>query len=154
MRFYNHMPAAEIRLLVGEEVWGSYYKWCVERNPWDKVVSDYYYRFRRLVRPTLREFLESGLAGAARNFPLYTVGGDVAVDFVARYERLEDHLRDVAASLGLPGAATTLPRAKAGFRPGRRHYSTIYTPEERDLVRQIFADEIGMHGYCYEDAVG
>jgi hypothetical protein len=65
MRFYNHMPAAEIRLLVGEDVWNGYYKWCVERNPWDKVVSDYYYRFRHPSRPTLREFLEAAGGGPA-----------------------------------------------------------------------------------------
>lgn len=151
MRFYNHMPAAEIRLLAGDEVWDTYYKWCVERNPWDKVLSDYYYRFRHPTRPSLHEFLESGLAAAARNFPLYTVGGDVVVNHVARYERLEEDLRRVAATLGLPAGAMALPRAKAGFRPDGRHYSSVYTPQERALVQQIFADEIAVHGYDLHD---
>ncbi len=57
--FYNHMPAARIRERVGAKVWNSYFKFCFERNPWDKVVSWYYFRQRadtgtdlRGVRPT------------------------------------------------------------------------------------------------------
>jgi hypothetical protein len=45
--FYNHMPAFEVRRRVGEAVWNSYFKFCIERNPWDKVLSFYWMeRFR------------------------------------------------------------------------------------------------------------
>jgi len=41
-KFYNHMPAREIRNRVPADVWNSYFKFCVERNPWDKVLSHYH----------------------------------------------------------------------------------------------------------------
>src|SRR5687768_9722067 len=33
--FFNHMAARQIRRAVHRRVWQSYYKFCVDRNPWD-----------------------------------------------------------------------------------------------------------------------
>ena len=41
-KFYRHMPALEIQKRVPRDVWNSYFKFCVERNPWDKVLSHYH----------------------------------------------------------------------------------------------------------------
>src|SRR6266853_2216861 len=41
-KFYNHMPAREVRNRVPADIWNAYFKFCVERNPWDKVLSHYY----------------------------------------------------------------------------------------------------------------
>jgi hypothetical protein len=150
-RFYNHMPASEVKLLVGQKVWDSYYKWCVERHPWDKVLSYYYHRHRNpATRPPLYTFLESGGAQRAINFRLYTIGAEVAVDHIARYEQLTAELARIATLLDLPPEVTILPWAKADSRADRRHYSAVYTPAERDLVEELFADEIALHSYCYE----
>jgi hypothetical protein len=40
-KFYNHMPAREAKQRVPVDVWNGYFKFCVERNPWDKVLSHY-----------------------------------------------------------------------------------------------------------------
>lgn len=42
IRFYNHMPAHAIEAEILEEVWDEYYKFCFERNPWDKTLSHYH----------------------------------------------------------------------------------------------------------------
>jgi hypothetical protein len=151
-RFYGHMPAAEIKVLVGETVWNSYYKWCFERNPWDKLISYYCGRHRDpATRPPLSTFLESGSAHRAVNFRLYTIGAELAVDHVARYENISNEIGRIAARLDLPLSGADLPRVNVGIRPDREHYSEIYTPEERDFVSGLFADEIALHGYRYED---
>src|SRR6266702_2276090 len=57
-RFYNHMPAWLVRLRVPSAVWNSYFKFCVERNPWDKVLSHYHMHAAReggLARHSLGE---------------------------------------------------------------------------------------------------
>ena len=41
-KFYRHMPAFELRKRVPSDIWNSYFKFCVERNPWDKVLSHYH----------------------------------------------------------------------------------------------------------------
>src|SRR5690349_14931194 len=41
-RFYSHMPAWLVRLRVPAMIWTRYFKFCVDRNPWDKVLSHYH----------------------------------------------------------------------------------------------------------------
>jgi hypothetical protein len=149
LRFYNHMPAAEIRVLVGERVWRSYLRWCVERNPWDKVASLYRQRhYNDEDPPSLRMFVESGASLRAVNFRLYTIGGILAVDRVARYERLAAELRDISASLNLP-EQLEMPQAKS-WQPPRRLPAIHFGPWERERVARQFAEEIALHGYASE----
>lgn len=44
--WYNHMSAREIKNLLGQDIWDSYFKFCVVRNPFSKAVSWYYFRGR------------------------------------------------------------------------------------------------------------
>lgn len=150
MRFYNHMPAAEIRILSGERTWSSYFRWCVERNPWDKVVSMYYHRHPRHDRPPLRTFVASGASVRPFNYRLYTIGGERAVDRIIRYEDLPAELELLASMLNIPAQALELPRAKAAFRdPQRRPYVEEYEPWTRYMVAYQFAEEIAMHHYRF-----
>ncbi|MCP4550739.1 MAG: sulfotransferase family 2 domain-containing protein [Bacteroidetes bacterium] len=41
--FYNHIPAIDVKNSVSKEIWNSYYKFCFDRNPFDKIISHYYF---------------------------------------------------------------------------------------------------------------
>ena len=41
--FRDHLPAASIKKVLGDKVWNSYFKFSIERNPYDKAVSRYYW---------------------------------------------------------------------------------------------------------------
>src|SRR5262245_49182832 len=41
--WYNHAPAAEIRARLGDDVWNGYFKFCVVRNPFEKLVSAFHH---------------------------------------------------------------------------------------------------------------
>ena len=149
--FFNHMPAAAIRDKVGPEVWGSYFKFCVERNPWDKVLS-YYHMMNARAGGGLS--LESFLHGAdfPVNYPKYTApaeSGRILVDRVLRYEMLANDLREVFGNLGIPFDGSLGVHAKSEYRTDRRPYREVYTREQAKLVKQIFAPEIALHGYAF-----
>jgi Sulfotransferase family len=38
-KVYNHISAEKVKKMIGNEKWNSYYKFCFDRNPWDKVIS-------------------------------------------------------------------------------------------------------------------
>ncbi|MEJ2058516.1 MAG: sulfotransferase family 2 domain-containing protein [Desulfofustis sp.] len=41
-KWYNHMPAKEIREIIGKDIWNSYFKFTVVRNPFDKLISGFH----------------------------------------------------------------------------------------------------------------
>jgi hypothetical protein len=148
LRFYNHMTAAEAVGLLGPAVWDSYFKFCFERNPWDKVVSLYFHHPWIGPRPELDDFVQSGDALRVADFASYTIDGRIAVDHVARYENMTEELERIRRRLNLP-APLELPRAKGEFRTDRRPYRELYSESARDWIARHFAREIAHGGYAF-----
>ncbi|MEM6667424.1 MAG: sulfotransferase family 2 domain-containing protein [Pseudomonadota bacterium] len=146
--FYNHMPAARARQLLGETIWTGYFKFAFERNPWDRQVSLYYWRYRDPeTRPGFEDFCcDPRWRKAARNWSIYSIKGSVAVDRVGRYERLTDDLKAIFETVGLEGEPA-LPHLKSSTREGGRDYRAHYTPAARDAVASLYEREIDAFGY-------
>lgn len=150
LRFYNHMSAAEVKARIPADAWQGYYKFCFERNPWDRFLSFYYWRHPREPRPSIEQVLDSPATQALKEWGwnVYTIGGQVAVDRVCRYEELAAELDQVRRTLGI-AEPLELPVTKAGTRRDRRSYREILTDSERDKIGRLFADEIRLLGYEY-----
>jgi hypothetical protein len=137
--FYNHMPARLVRERIGARRWDSLYRFCFDRNSWDKSISRYFWRTRHLaVRPSFDDWalVPGNLPTATR---VYTIDGELAVDFLGRYETLADDLATVLDKLGV-SSDVELPHAKAQVRPtGSR---TAIGPEADAMIRKVFAWEI------------
>jgi hypothetical protein len=138
------MPASEVRERIGADAWSGLYRFCFERNPWDKAVSMYFWRTRRLeVRPPFEEWaLTPGSLESERW--MYTIDGELAVDFIGRYETLAE---DLGAALDHVGVETdlALPRAKSQTRTATN--PTAIGAEVDELIRREFAWEIEHFGY-------
>jgi Sulfotransferase family len=145
-RFFHHASASFVRDHIDADCWRSYFKFCFERNPWDKVVSWYYWRHREEPRPTLSDFVQSGAADRIRAFDVYSIDDKIAVDRVCRFERLDEELEQVARSIGLP-ALPELPRAKGGHRADRRSYRDALSPQDRARIACVYGREIATLGY-------
>jgi hypothetical protein len=148
--FYNHMPAAEARALLNDDkIWRRYFKFAFDRNPWDRQVSWYYHRYRRTpVAPPFRDFIHHDRRARINNYEIYSIAGEVAVDFVGRYETLEQDLRHALQQVGL-SYDTELPRAKSAFRKSRAHYRDFYDGETWEIVRDWYKREIELLDYGF-----
>lgn len=148
LRYWNHIPAVEIRKRVGESVWNSYFKFTIERNAWDKTISDFFWRrsnggpqsldayFRRY-REKFRHY----------NFPRYAIQGRAAVDYVIRFDHLADDLGEALSRVGIEYDGW-LPRAKSTSRTDRRPYSELLDPSQQRLIAKRFAPEIELLAAC------
>lgn len=152
-RFYNHAPARKIRARLPRDVWENYYRFAIVRNPWDRVISQYFWRCRKLPeskRPTMDEFLKSSDVRSLmrKGFQLYSIAGRSQAHSLIRYENLAEDMEQVRLHLGMP-EPLQLPMAKAGHRTDRRHYREVLNDRQRDVIADIFKDEIKAVGYKF-----
>jgi hypothetical protein len=146
--FYHHFSAWGARQAVPEEIWDSYYKFCVERNPWDKTISDYGMAHHRSGgKLDFQTYLNLGRF--CNSWELYTDNDDktILVDEVLRYERLNEELGRVFERLGVPWAGQLEIFAKSQFRQDRRPYREWYSEKQKQRIAAAFAREIREFGY-------
>jgi hypothetical protein len=151
-RIANHTDARTARRIVGEDVWRRYFKFTFERNPYDKAVSRYFWSTRKAAeRPPLADYLAQEDPRQISNWWIYTIDGEIAVDFVGRTENLAADLREALGRAGVR-AEPTLPRTKSRFRADRRHYSQLLDARARGIVEALCARELAAFGYVWEDS--
>ena len=148
-RFYNHLPAMKVKSRIACDIWDGYFKFCVERNPWDKTVSDFYMqRWERGGNLSFDEYIGRGYFRL--NYYMYTdPRGNVLVDRILKYENLIGELGEVFNKLGIPFDGSLGVSAKTEYRVDRGPYHTMYSDAQKSLVEKVFDPEIRMHGYQF-----
>lgn len=148
--YYNHIKSKEIKKICEKSIWDNYYKFCFERNPWDKVISHYYWCYKTEPRPSLLDFIKSKKVENLKQngYGSYTIDGTIVVDKVCRFESITDELELIRKEVGIP-EPLELPRAKSKYRKDKRNYRDILTSKEMDLISEIFSDEIKFWDYQF-----
>lgn len=156
-KWYNHMPAVEIRNKVGANVWNSYFKFCVVRNPFDKLVSGFYFNNKNLntdVVPdserikAFREWIRSG--GAVLDRDKYLIEGKVCVDDFIRYEDLHNGMKKICDQLGVTFDPALLPKLKSGIRSNSIAVRDYYDDDTIAMVNEAYALELDLFRYQLE----
>lgn len=149
-KFYNHMPASEVKGLVSEEVWNTYYKFSFDRNPWDKMISWYYWKNRNGDYESIDDFIDKGMGAQVKGFDLYTIGGVKAMDDIFKYENIPGALKTITEKLNLP-KPLQMPNyiAKGGARKEKKHFSELLSPEAIEHVNVMAAREIRLLDYRF-----
>ncbi|MEO1300281.1 MAG: sulfotransferase family 2 domain-containing protein [Cyanobacteria bacterium J06636_16] len=147
-QFFNHAGANFIKANIKAEIWQNYFKFCFERNPFDKAISRYYWSARE-PRPAISDYLEHLQTKFLSDWNIYTIENQIAVDFVGRYENLTDDLAIVAEKLGLPGELS-LTKAKGGYRKERKHYTQLLDRQAQTRIEQVCNKEMSVFNYAWE----
>lgn len=158
-RFFHHMSANSIRKLVGDKTWEQYYKFCVVRNPYDKLLSAFFYldiknnnfngsnkqlidRFRNWVKVKAESIVDRDK---------YVINSRVCMDDFIKTETIRSDLERVCNRIGVPYEPDRVPRLKAGFRPPDISHHDYYDDHTDAIVRRYFAFEFELFGYPFLD---
>jgi hypothetical protein len=150
----GHMSSEEIRTIYPKQ-WNDYYKFAIERNPWDKCVSAF--KWHAIIKPHItgvREndfklYLKHQQPLLPTDWSSYTKDNVIATDTVFTVEnisKLYDVMRE-RFKIDIPEEIyynTKLKQTK------REHYSHYYDDESREIVERLFQNEIKTFGYEYE----
>jgi Sulfotransferase family len=148
--YYPHERAELIRDLVGRKAFESYFKFTIERNPWDREVSLYYWRTRKDRQIRFEDFVRANPKKFwVDNFDIYTIGGSLAADHVMRYENLKEEMAAVAQIIGCDPTLVALPHAKPR-RVKQATYQQYYDDELRMIVEERYRREITLFNYRFE----
>ena len=146
----SHTRATQARRLIGPDLWDRYFTFAIERNPWDKAVSRYFWdRYRHLDEdPGFSTFLREVPKWKLTTFGLYSARGKIIVDEVLRYESLAQELGRVWDRLGIfpPDPSLKL----GGTRPEwARDYRVMYGDGDAEFIARVCSREIAAFGYRF-----
>ncbi|MGB8622119.1 MAG: hypothetical protein WCD16_04805 [Paracoccaceae bacterium] len=156
VRFREHMAARDVRDVIGADAWDGYHRVCVERDPWDRMISFWKWRQVREDRKvSLDAFLEQiatapgdRLVRGFSNIDIYTIDGRIAVDQVIPYRALHAGLEEFCKGCALPLSPASLPFQKAGHRsPGDSVRSL--RPDQVEAISRICRREIDLLGWDF-----
>jgi len=151
--FVNHDPFSKVETYYPQRA-RDFFSFCLERNPWDKAVSMYYwelyYQGVGESEMSISDFLLSERAHIISDWNKYADDGTVKVDFVGRFEDLRTDLAHIATTLGVEDfAMDDLPRCKTQYRGSEAPYWEVLDRTCRDRVADICHREITEFGYTF-----
>lgn len=157
----QHVTAQAMQAAFPAE-WSKFFKFCVVRNPYDLVVSDYYWRTSGESNPpSFESYMQAlersdSLEGIVpldihSNWPIYTIDDEIAVDAVYRYEQLPHALETGLKEAGIPFEGI-ITKAKSSQRSARsKNYTEFHTLLTREIVERLYEKEIVAFGYRFGD---
>ena len=163
-KFPRHSRIIAAQEMLPEEFFRGLFKFSIVRNPWDLQVSSYHHIRRE--RPSLIEHIKDfdqfvrwkldperpyqyHLDTSIQSQMDYLVDlhGRLLVDFIGRYESLEQDFGQICHNIGLSGIK--LPHKRQAKE--RKDFRSYYSDSLAELVGDYFRRDIEGLGYRFED---
>lgn len=151
---HDHTTALEYQNKLGLDEYKKYFSFTVVRNPWDKMVSQYYYNATNWVpeNTSFTDYIKAfGNGHQITRFSPYHLpyitdeNGNVIVDYIGRFESLDETMRVVAKTIGVEFQ----PLLHLNKSSRNKDYTGYYNDECRAIIERLFLEEIEMFEYQF-----
>lgn len=156
--FKNHMTIENVRNnLKNMKKFNSYFKFCVEREPVDKLLSHFYWHHRskidnffyKEVNYLWERYLVFPLNMNNLNLNHWTIDGELAVDKILRYENLKQELKETCKQLGFDIDLSS--KAKVSLRKDKGLPMPNITNKQIEQIYDNWKISNSFTGYKIED---
>ena len=150
--------ASNHKELIGETNWNKLFKFTFVRNPFSRAVSSWKFGgWGKKWNCNFKEFVEriknENLTNPNRwnqlswhcclQYPhIYTDSRECLVDFIGRFENLQEDFNTVCDKIGIP--QQQLPHNN---KSKHKHYTEYYDAETKQIVAEKYAKDIEYFGY-------
>ena len=166
MKYFAHMPIwlikERLRNLsekLNYDIFENFYKFAVIRNPFDTIVSHYYWQNTKNMNEKIKliSFNEILKDLESNKFPQYGLlnlnklmdrnYNEILCNKVIKYEDLDKELSNVFNKLGINfnGKLKILKKKMKN----RKHYKNFFNKDSQKLISDIFWKEIEMFNYSF-----
>jgi hypothetical protein len=161
----RHVPCVEYEK-ANRGKFGRYFKFAFVRNPWDRLFSAYHFLKSGGLASHDRAWAENNLVGY-HNFEQFVhewvnqtnicswvhfrpqldfltdSDGQVAMDYLGRYERIDADFELICKKLRI---SALLPKSNDG---NHDHYSKAYSSEMIEIVGNAYSKDVGLLSYSF-----
>ncbi len=147
-KFYKHSTCSDLQ----EDEYKNYFKFAFVRNPWDRVLSWYFFyssfnvmknlstkdeTFKDFILNKSRSYRWSGDNQSQYNFTK-------CCDFIGKYENLQQDFNTVCDKIGIQ--QQQLPHKN---KTKHKHYTKYYDKETKQIVAEKLAKDIEYFNYKF-----
>lgn len=165
----GHKTLRYYQILFSPAEFNSYFKFTFVRNPWDRLVSAFFFLKKGGMNENNRRWAEANLA-RYQDFDSFVRHGlkrseilsflhfrpqhlfvclkrnQPGLNFVGRFENLESDFAFICRRLNLESKLVEANRNASR----ERDYREYYTEETRQLVGEIYAEDVRTFGYSFD----
>ena len=157
----QHLLASQVRLEVGLDIFNSFYKFTIVRNPWNRTVSQFAYMQSR---PDLMDFIGMqpktefktylGLIQKKQHVQwmpqtdfILDKDGTLLVDRIGYLESIEKDSSEIFDIIGAYAERSKIFHANRSQRKSLDHY---YDQESIEIVSEIYSRDINYLKYSFD----
>ena len=149
----DHINARELKTLLPDDVFNSYFKFAFVRNPWDWQVSLYHYMLQYKKHPqhnliskmkSFDEYIEWRINNdmeLQKDF-LFGENGEILVDYIGKFENLQEDFNNICSKISI--SQSILPLANSSKHT---FYKDYYNNHTKNLIYNAFQKDIEIFNY-------
>jgi hypothetical protein len=155
----------------GDEIFNSYFKFVFTRNPWDKMVSQFFYRkghyirkfgftgndkeiFAQFINKVYSQFKKKGRVRFTAMDPnqhtyILDENSNVMADFIGKYESLQTDFDTICDKIKID--RRLLPKRNKSRKRKTQNYTEFYDDDVKNKVGEMFTKDIDLLKYNFNN---